>query len=645
MMRFRGGGALPCLFLLLLCGPGPIPVAGAGGSRPFDAATIDPALARGADIVVRDDVQVFEILNERKAVHEVRTVTTDKNPRGREAGVVVLPYDSFHKVRSFEGWILDASGNKLRTLAKSDVRDYSAIQGYSLYEDGRVRYAELAHDRYPYTVVFQYEVEYDGFLGWPSWWPLSDKGPVEKSLFEIKVPRNVPVRHHAAGLDAEAHVFEKDGSTIYQWSLSNQPKLDLEPLGPSFREQAPHLFAGPERFELAGKPGDMSSWSSFGRWFHDLWSGRTELPETDAALVRTLTAGSPSKAETVRRLYEHLQTKTRYVSVQLGIGGWQPFDASYVSRLGYGDCKALTNYMKSMLEKAGIASWPAFVMAGLNEPDVVEAFPSNQFNHVILFVPLDADTVWLECTSQKGAFGELGTFTEDRNTLVVTPDGGTLVRTGSTRPGDNRLIRRAAVLLAEGGRGAADITTFYTGNQQGDVRLRLAGATPRERDDWLRRDLDIASFDVRKADFSDVDRKANELTLRASVDIPALATASGGRLFFRPNLVNRWTLRLPKNAARKHPVRLPFAAVDADTIVYQVPNVFHVESAPSPVSLETPFASYAASVVVNGTTIEYRRRLELKTRSIDVSRYEEFREFLDQVVKADQAQVVLVRKT
>jgi transglutaminase-like putative cysteine protease len=109
------------------------------------------------------------------------------------------------------------------------------------------------------------------------------------------------------------------------------------------------------------------------------------------AEIQQITANCKTPLEKMEKIYGLLQQKTRYISVQLGIGGWQPFDATYVAEKGYGDCKALSNFTKAMLEVVGIPSYYTIIRAGENATEINPAFPANQFNHAILCVPLPKD--------------------------------------------------------------------------------------------------------------------------------------------------------------------------------------------------------------------------------------------------------------
>lgn len=87
--------------------------------------------------------------------------------------------------------------------------------------------------------------------------------------------------------------------------------------------------------------GSASNWEELGRWFyHDLYKNQVQLPEKTKEQMKQLTKNATTDKEKARLIYQYMQDKTRYISVQLGIGGFMPTKAEEVDRVGYGDCKA-----------------------------------------------------------------------------------------------------------------------------------------------------------------------------------------------------------------------------------------------------------------------------------------------------------------
>jgi len=88
-----------------------------------------------------------------------------------------------------------------------------------------------------------------------------------------------------------------------------------------------------------------------------------------------------------KAIYEYVQNNTRYISVQIGLGGWKPISAKEVDDKKYGDCKGLTNYTKALLNLVDIESNYCVVYSGSEIQDISEDFTSMQGNHVILNIP------------------------------------------------------------------------------------------------------------------------------------------------------------------------------------------------------------------------------------------------------------------
>ena len=70
-----------------------------------------------------------------------------------------------------------------------------------------------------------------------------------------------------------------------------------------------------------------------------------------------------------------------------------------------------------------------------------------QGNHVILSVPFEDEMVFLECTNQQHPFNYLGSFTDDRKVLMVTPEGGVMIKTHTYDSEENLTTTNATAIF------------------------------------------------------------------------------------------------------------------------------------------------------------------------------------------------------
>ncbi|MGE5497544.1 MAG: hypothetical protein ACM3Q2_05725, partial [Syntrophothermus sp.] len=349
--------------------------------------------------------------------------------------------------------------------------------------------------------------------------------------------------------------------------------------------------------------------------------------------------------EKIKKLYKYMQSKTRYVSIQLGIGGWQPFEAELVHEKGYGDCKALSNYMVSLLNEAGIKSYTALINTGEHRFPIIKEFPSNQFNHAICCVPLEKDTVWLECTSQLMTAGKIGSSNENRSALLITELGGILVPTPKSKSADNRQLRNASVMIKTIGNADVSSTVEWKGSQQENVIHRLGYATPEDKQKWVASTMGVPDQRLQNFAFKGIESRNSDVVLSLQAEIPNFASFSGSRLFFKPNIMERRTM-IPKDVEKRmSPVTFESPYLDIDTIYFSIPRGYKAESLPKEVKLSTPFANYIANTAMrDGTSLIYTRLIEIKDYSIPAEMYSEYRKFMSEVVKADRAQAVFVKE-
>ena len=626
----------------------------------YPAHTIAPALRQNAQAVVRTYDEVVTVKSTSQLIRTVHKVVTVLSPAAsNEYGQLWVTYDKLHRVNYVRGAVYDAQGQLLHQLRYGEIHDQSmGDANNSFMTDLRYRHADLRQPTTPYTVEFDYEVVSENTLFYPNWQPQNGENvSLEGATLQVTMPTALPLRYDEQLLPPGAATAPvvAGALTTYRWQLPATPALETEPLSPPLDELLPAVHLAPATFDVQGHAGSLASWQSLGLWTYQLGQGRDVLPPALLAQMAQLQATVPDARERARRVYALLQGSTRYVSIQLGLGGWQTAPASSVATGGYGDCKALSNYTCALLKAAGLPAYVALVAAGADEADVRASFPSSQFNHVILCMPLPAqatapaDTVWMECTSQTEAFGYMGTFTGNRHALLLTPEGGRLVATPRYGAAANSQQRRTDLWLDATGGAKATVRTCRTGLAQDTYAQLLHEADLEAQKKYVSSHLPLSHFTLTSLRLTAAPATAAlpAITERLALELPGVATPAGRRLLLEPNLMGRLPALPPQVGARQYPLALPNPALTQDTVRLHLPTGFKADNLPQPVQLTTAYGTYrSACTTLPDGTVQYVRHLETRRpagKTLPAAKYAEYQDFRRKINQADHAQVVLVK--
>ncbi len=627
--------------LLLLSG-----VVVKAGDGDYAVSKIAPALLKSANAVLRLEELKFEINSTRETIETRRFVITILNEKGDHWADFSERYNKYISINDFEGILYDANGRQLKRIKRKDLVDLSGVSDESLMDDSRIKQYNFYYRVYPYTVEYTVQIENKSTLFFPMWAPQAgDNLSVESSTISIISSPDYLVRYKAFKYPKEPEVKQEKNKKIMTWSAKNMNAIIREPYSPMWFELTTVVIFGPTEFQMDDYKGNMRNWQDFGKFVHSLRQGRDQLPPHVKQAVHAIADPLKDQKEKIARLYEYMQKHTRYISIQLGIGGWQPFPASDVAAKGYGDCKALTNYMYSLLQEAGIKSYYAIIRAGKNAKYITEDFPSQQFNHVILCVPLSAkDSVWLECTSQTMPAGYLGDFTSDRPALLVDENGGKLVRTPRYTMNENLQSRVIKASLEENGTLKVVANNAYSGMQQDDIHGMIHSLSKEKVKEYLREELNFATYDINTFDY--LENRSSLPVINETLDITVsnYATITGKRLFIVPNVMTRTGGKLSTDTARKYDILLHFEYRDIDSVEISLPAGYTPESMPKDVTIKSRFGKYTASIKLKENKLFYYRTMEHYSGRFPAEQYEDLAEFTNAVYKADRTRVVLVKK-
>ncbi|UIR57493.1 DUF3857 domain-containing protein [Sphingobacterium sp. SRCM116780] len=607
----------------------------------WDVAKIPETLTKDAVMIIRNEEQFLDIKSPSAAKYEYKITATILSKAADDFAEMQEVYDKFSNIYNIKATLYDASGKKIKEYKSADIKDQSLISGFSIFEDNRLKNIKFVSNSYPYTIEYSFSQDFKGLLYFPQWRDLKDFGvSVEKSSYTIQKSKDYQMKYIAStGLKVDSSTTAD--KVIYKWQSTAVPALSREPLATGIDNVSAWVKASPNLFEYDGSSGNFNTWKNFGQWIYTLNEGGNNLPEAFRAKIQALTKDAKSAKEKMHILYQYLQQNTRYVSVQLGIGGFKPILAEKVAMVNYGDCKALSNFMKAMLNEVGIAS--NLVMIGNGKPSLHTQYSSiGQANHMILAVPSATDTTFLECTSQYYPMGFIGYGNANRKVLLVTESGGKLVNTPIYTAKNNYQTRKTSITFNNEQDIDVLMNTTY-GNAQFEDNLSTMLLQPNDQKKKVLEssEIPIATFGSYKCE--QVDKNKPEITEEIAFKAQQLLSKGGDKLFLVLNQVNRKESAPIKVENRKTFFSVPYAYDDEDEITFKLPKGYQVDFIPKDIVIESEFGNYTAKFNVQDDQIVYRRTQTMNGKTYPPEKYNTYVDFYKKIVQADKQKAVITK--
>ena len=511
-----------------------------------------------------------------------------------------------------------------------------------VYSDARLHRATLGGVA-PGTIVdWSYTVETlkpvmpgDYFSGWT----VTNSRLTRRSRFIVDVPASVAPRIKERNLPFARQTTEAHGRKVYTWATQDVPKApDAEP----FAADSNDVIASVE----VGLP---IAWGDVARWYAGLSRDRYEVTPELATRLSEVVGAQRTRADSLGALYRWVAQDFRYVSVSLGMAGYQPRPPAATFETKYGDCKDKATLFVALARRMGFNAFPVL----LNSAGHVDtSLPTTgQFDHMIAAVERPGGYLYLDLTADIVPVGLLPPSEYGEFALIVHPDGrGEEVKLPQDSVAANRGLDLLEGELSPDGTFNGRLTRTRDGISQFELREALSRNLTAEERAQVARNMADGEFDGATGDSLELfDGHDLHAPARISVVIrnaKATTTAGGTDILTLP-LVQVVTPRLvaevQAHVPRKYPIdaRLIFGSEESiQEFRITLPEGWRARL-PSEVAISGPYGTYASTYEQNGRVLHLVRRMVGARGIFPPSAVLDLLQFLRTVSRDDARLIVL----
>ena len=443
-------------------------------------------------------------------------------------------------------------------------------------------------------------------------------------------PETRTIHLYTKDIDSSKIRKKKQGSRIfYSIEFNGLEPYKNEPAMPPRSDILPAVYFS-----------SFENWNAFASWYRSLLKDKIIMSDEMIKDLDSIISPNDSKLEKVRKIYNHVTDSIRYVGFELGIGALQPRPSDQTYRTRMGDCKDIALVLTAFLRRAGIDASIALLKTRDNGTTNKNAPSAGQFNHAICYADVSGG-IFLDGTLRKTSYLEV--FSNDRglDALVIDEKTWRFIKTENPLYVSN--IDKISTVIDIKSDGNAVIKRSL--KKQGD----MAVSSRESFSDLQKKEQSITEYwnklfpgaEVSELTVSSSSRD-NPIVYSYNVHIKNFASAADNDLVFSPFLDgSQLYYSYTMNSSRKFPLVISGEFQTILTLKINLPENYKPVNMPKNKIIKHPL--FEALYVYNfeNNTILINSEFRLKSYSIPVENYAEFRAMARSVQEEEARKIIL----
>jgi hypothetical protein len=446
---------------------------------------------------------------------------------------------------------------------------------------------------------------------------------------------------YTEGQEMDADKLGKKVST-FTWKLTDVPALKSEPY--MFNRED---YLAKIHFQLVSFKNQYVNYTYINTWddmakriserYRDFLAVDADLREVAAALTKA----DSSTNRKIQSIYDYVcnQIETEDEDRLFGEDFKKP---AKVRETKKGNPVEKNLLLLNLLQNAGFETHPVLISSrghGKLSPDFATLI---QFDYLLAAVRQDEKLIFLDAQDKYCPYGMLPEQSLVRQGFLVDKDKGSIINISYTKR-QNQVEITSAVKLETDGKIILTANLGYSGYTAIEARHNISKSGSK---DYLQDKVNELFVGAKIDSFliTDLDNIYKPLSIWVQITVPDYFQRSDKLIYFSPPYLSKIKSNPFKSQKRYFPVDYPFPFTHNENIKISIPAGYTLSEVPPKSKLAFQNISFSLFSFNTGSELEMQRVFKISNESFMPAEYKNLRQLYDEMVAADQKQIILSTK-